>query len=165
MAHNRLIDVTLDASTLSRWSAEVEHERRVAIYDLLEDNHFRLLKTSRADYRGPYRLHLATQDGRLIFCVRDEEGLDLMIFQFALSPLRKVIRDYFAVCDSYYDAIRTKTPAQIEAIDMGRRGLHNEGSLMLRDRLADKIHVDDLTARRLFTLICALHMKGGAIVR
>lgn len=165
MTAHKLIDVTLDASTLNRWSAEVEHERRVAVFDLLEENSFELLKSTDEGYEGPYKLHLSTLDGRLVFDVRTEGDHPLMTFQLALSPLRRVIREYFAICDSYYEAIRTASPAQIEAIDMGRRGLHNEGSTVLQERLEGKVSVDMPTARRLFTLICALHLKGGQTVR
>lgn len=165
MTTKRLIDVTLDASTLTRWSAEVEHERRVAIYDLLEDNRFDLLKSADAEYPGPFKLHLSTLDGRLVFDVKNTGDETLMVFQLALSPLRRIIREYFAICDSYYEAIRTATPSQIEAIDMGRRGLHNEGSELLKERLDGKVEVDWDTSRRLFTLICSLHLKGGQTVR
>lgn len=165
MTTKRLIDVTLDTSTLTRWSADVEHERRVAIYDLLEENYFDLLKSAQEDYPGPFKLHLSTLDGRLVFDIKSETDETLMMFQLALSPLRRIIREYFAICDSYYEAIRSATPSQIEAIDMGRRGLHNEGSELLRERLDGKVQVDTDTARRLFTLICSLHLKGGQTVR
>ncbi|WP_374765133.1 UPF0262 family protein [Yunchengibacter salinarum] len=158
MADHRLISVDLDESTMGRWSADVEHERRVAIFDLLEENSFRLVHTSDPDYEGPYKLSLAKQEGRLVFDVFTDDDRPLMSFRLSMSPLRRVIRDYFAICDSYYEAIRSASPSQIEAIDMGRRGLHNEGSEQLRDRLDGKVTLDMDTARRLFTLISALHM-------
>ena len=161
MTNHRLIDVTLDESTISRWSADVEHERRIAVYDLLEENSFALLKSADEAYGGPYRLHLSTIEGRLGFDVRAAGGEDLMSFRLAMTPFRRIIREYFAVCDSYYEAIRSASPSQIEAIDMGRRGLHNEGSELLMARLDGKIRVDMPTARRLFTLICVLHLKEG----
>lgn len=165
MSTRRLISVTLDASTTRDWSVDVEHERRVAIFDLLECNSFHLVKTSDENYEGPYKLHLSVLDGRLVFHVMDEAEGALMTFQLAMSPLRKIIREYFAICDSYYEAIRSATPGRIEAIDMGRRGLHNEGSELLQQRLSGRVEVDTETARRLFTLICSLYMTGGQAVR
>lgn len=161
MADHRLIDVTLDDSTVARWSADVEHERRIAIFDLLEENSFSLLKSADETYEGPYKLHLSTIEGRLGFDVRASDGSDLMSFRLAMTPFRRIIREYFAICDSYYEAIRSASPSQIEAIDMGRRGVHNEGSELLRERLDGKIEIDMQTARRLFTLICVLHLKEG----
>jgi uncharacterized protein (UPF0262 family) len=148
---NRVIDIVLDERTLSARSAEVEHERQVAIFDLLEDNRFSL---SGAD--GPYRLHLAVHESRLVFDVRAESGRKLRDIVLSLTPFRKVVKDYFMICESYYAAIKKLSPSQIEALDMGRRGLHNEGSEVLRERLAGKVDLDLDTARRLFTLICAL---------
>lgn len=153
---DRLVDVALDAASLAAASADAEHERRVAIFDLLESNSFALEGVA----RGPYRLTLSTSDQRLVFRVDAEDGEEVHTFILSLAPFRKVIRDYFLVCDSYHAAIRTATASQIEAIDMGRRGLHNEGSELLSERLAGKVRVDFDTARRLFTLICALHVRG-----
>ena len=153
---DRLIDVTLDEASLAAASADAEHERRVAIFDLLEANVFAV---EGAD-GGPYRLGLSIVDQRLVFGIAGEAGADVKTVILSLAPFRKVIRDYFLVCDSYFTAIRQATPAQIEAIDMGRRGLHNEGSELLTERLAGKIRTDFDTARRLFTLICALHVRG-----
>ena len=152
---SRLIDVELDES-IGRSTPDIEHERAVAIYDLLEDNSF-----APVDHEdGPYALHLSIAENRLVFDIRSEEGAPVMAHLFSLTPLRRIVKDYFMICDSYYKAIRTSTPSQIEAIDMGRRGLHNEGSELLMERLKEKIAVDFDTARRLFTLICVLHWKG-----
>jgi uncharacterized protein (UPF0262 family) len=153
---NRLADIRLDEASLAAASADAEHERRVAIFDLLEANSFALEGVD----AGPYALALSIVDQRLVFRVEKESGDEVHTFILSLSPFRKVIRDYFLVCDSYYSAIRSATPAQIEAIDMGRRGLHNEGSALLTERLAGKVAIDFDTARRLFTLICALHVRG-----
>ena len=152
----RLVKVTLDEGSIGRSSPDIEHERAVAIYDLLEDNSF-----APVDHDGgPYALHLSIAENRLVFDIRSEDGAPVMAHLFSLTPLRRIVKDYFLICDSYYKAIRTSTPSQIEAIDMGRRGLHNEGSELLMQRLKEKIEVDFDTARRLFTLICVLHWKG-----
>jgi uncharacterized protein (UPF0262 family) len=152
----RLVKVTLDEGSIGRSSSDIEHERAVAIYDLLEDNSF-----APVDHEGgPYALHLSISENRLVFDIRNEDGTPVMAHLFSLTPLRRIVKDYFLICDSYYKAIRTSTPSQIEAIDMGRRGLHNEGSELLMERLKEKIAVDFDTARRLFTLICVLHWKG-----
>jgi len=152
----RLVKVTLDEGSIGRSSPDIEHERAVAIYDLLEDNSFQPLDHD----GGPYALHLAITENRLVFDIRQQDGTPLMAHLLSLTPFRKIVKDYFMICDSYYKAIRTATPTQIEAIDMGRRGLHNEGSELLKERLKEKIDVDFDTARRLFTLICVLHWKG-----
>ena len=161
MTSRKLIDVTLDQSTVVRWTADVEHERRIAIFDLLEDNSFHLLKSADNTYEGPYKLHLGTIEGRLQFDVKNTDDQILMSFRLAMTPFRRIIREYFAICDSYYEAIKSSSPSQIEAIDMGRRGLHNEGSTLLMERLDGKLEIDMLTARRLFTLVCVLHLKDG----
>lgn len=160
MTDQRLIDIQLDESTVIRWSADVDHERRIAIYDLLEDNSFELLKSSDAAYSGPYTLLLSVVEGRLVFDIGDTEKNPLFSFRLAMSPFRRIVREYFAICDSYYEAIKSASPRQIEAIDVGRRGLHNQGSELLQERLAEKVLVDHQTARRLFTLVCVLHLKG-----
>ncbi|MBL4789661.1 MAG: UPF0262 family protein [Kordiimonadaceae bacterium] len=157
----KLVDVTLDESTLVRWSADIEHERRIAVFDLIEENSFELLKSADPNYPGPYKLHIGTVEGRLSLEIKTKDDEVLMNFRLAVSPFRRIIRDYFAICDSYYEAIKSASPSQIEAIDMGRRGLHNEGSELLMERLEDKIKLDMDTARRLFTLICVLHLKDG----
>ena len=152
----RIVDITLDEESVVRRSADVEHERAVAIYDLLEENVFAPV----GDYRGPYRVHLGIRENRLVIDIRDEADETLGTVILALSPFRRIIKDYFTVCESYFEAIKTASPSRIEAIDMGRRGLHNEGSDLLRTRLDGKIAVDFDTARRLFTLICVLHIRG-----
>jgi uncharacterized protein (UPF0262 family) len=155
---HRIARVALDERTVVRRSAEVEHERAVAIFDLIEDNHFRPVD---CPDRGPFALHLGVEDNRLVFDIRaenEEETLTKVVLP--ISTFRTIVRDYFMVCDSYYQAIRRASPSQIEAIDMGRRGLHNEGSELLRERLAGRIEIDHDTARRLFTLICILHIRG-----
>jgi len=152
----RLVGVELDEASISRSTPDIEHERAAAIYDLLDDNHF----APAGHAGGPYRLVIALVDRKLVFDVRDEAGKPIVAHGLSLTPLRKVVKDYFLICDSYYNAIRTATPSQIEAIDMGRRGVHDEGSQILAGRLEGKIAVDHGTARRLFTLVCALHWKG-----
>ncbi|WP_137043226.1 UPF0262 family protein [Pseudolabrys sp. FHR47] len=152
----RLVGVTLDEASIGRSNPDVEHERAVAIYDLLELNQFAPVGHD----GGPYTLHLSINDNRLVFDIRSEDGTPVVAHLFSLSPLRRIVKDYYMICDSYYQAIRTATPDKIEAIDMGRRGIHNEGSRILIERLKDKVTVDMDTARRLFTLICVLHWKG-----
>ncbi|SFI33811.1 UPF0262 family protein [Aerobium aerolatum] len=154
-AKARLADVTLDES-IGRSTPDVEHERAVAIFDLIEDNSFQPV----GDDGGPYRLRLSLVDAKLVFSVTREDDEPVVTHILSLTPFRRVVKDYFMICESYYDAIRSSTPSQIEAIDMGRRGLHNEGSQTLMDRLAGKIDVDFDTARRLFTLVCVLHWRG-----
>lgn len=154
-AAERLIGIELD-DTIGEAPPDIEHERAVAIADLIEENDFRPAGAP----GGPYRLKLLTDAGRLVFDVRDRNGEPLVVHILSLTPLRRVMRDYFLICDSYYEAIRTATPSQIEAIDMGRRGVHNDGSEILRDRLAGKIAVDRDTARRLFTLIGVLQRRA-----
>jgi uncharacterized protein (UPF0262 family) len=152
----RIVDIALDEHSLARRSPEVEHERAVAMFDLLEDNDFHLVGSD----EGPYKLHLGIFEQRLVFDVRSADDRKLRDIVLSLTTFRKVVKDYFLICESYYDAIKKRGPSQIEALDMGRRGLHNEGSELLRERLAGKIEIDLDTARRLFTLICALHLKG-----
>ena len=152
----KLIVVELDDASVIRCNPEVEHERRVAIYDILEDNDFALVEGA----AGPYRLSLGVAENRVTFDVRDGSDTRLSRFHLPLTPFRGVIRDYFTICESYYEAIRTARLSRTEAIDIGRRSLHNEGAKLLRERLADRVEVDGDTARRLFTLICVLHVKG-----
>ena len=154
--NKKIVGIFLDEHTVLRRSPQVEHERKVAIYDLLEENHFNPI----GDYGGPYNLHLSIEENRLVFDIRTADDANLTRFFLPTTPFRKIIKDYFLICDSYYQAIKTSTPSQIEAIDMGRRGIHNEGSELLKERLAGKVDVDDNTARRIFTLICVLHIKG-----
>jgi len=153
---NRLIAVKLDEESIGRSNPDVEHERAVAIYDLLEDNVF----APDGDEDGPFALHLSITGSRLMFDIRREDGSPVMAHLLSLTPLRRIVKDYYTVCDSYYAAIRTATPDRIEALDMGRRALHDEGSNILMERLARKVKLDFDTARRLFTLICVLHWKG-----
>lgn len=152
----RLIAVDLDEASIAPRGPDVEHERKIAIFDLLEQNRF----APAGAEKGPFKLRLAIEENRLVFDISHEDDTPRAKHILSLTPLKRVIRDYFVVCDSYYQAIRSATPSQIEAIDMGRRGLHNEGSQALMDRLSGKIDVDLDTARRLFTLICALHTKA-----
>lgn len=152
----RLVEITLDEESIGRSGPDIEHERAVAIYDLIEDNSFR----PAGHDGGPYTLRLSMADNRLVFDIRLTDGTAVMAHLLSLTPFRRIVKDYFLICDSYYQAIRTATPDRIEAIDMGRRGLHDEGSRILMERLKDKVTVDFDTARRLFTLICVLHWKG-----
>ena len=152
----RLVAVHLDERSIGRGSPDQEHERASAIYDLLEENAF----APAGSEAGPFALTILLQEGRLVLDVRDEGGDPVATHILSLTPFRRVVRDYFAICESYYAAIRTALPQQIETIDMARRGVHNEGSELLRDRLAGKIDIDFKTARRLFTLVSALHWRG-----
>jgi uncharacterized protein (UPF0262 family) len=154
--NHRLSRIQLDEKTLVRRTPEVEHERAIAIYDLLEENHFRPV----GDYQGPFSLHIGLVDNRLVLDVRNDKEEGLLEVALPLVPFRRIVKDYFMVCESYYAAIRRSTPEQIEAIDVGRRSLHNEGSEVLRERLAGKVDIDFETARRLFTLVCVLHIRG-----
>ena len=151
-----IASLDLDEQTVVRRSADVEHEREVAIFDLLEQNYFHPVGS--AD--GPYHLNLGIQENRLAFDIQLESREPHAKILLSLTPFRRIVKDYFLICESYYDAIKKASPQQIEAIDMGRRGLHNEGSEILKDRLDGKIDLDFDTARRLFTLICVLHIKG-----
>ncbi len=153
---SRLTSITLDDASIGRNTPEVEHERRLAIADILEGNHFHLVDGP----AGPYVLELAMVEQRLVFHVLSEESRPLATHILSLSPFRRLVKDYFLVCESYYEAIKTAPSTRIEAIDMGRRGLHDEGSKLVQERLAGKISLDFNTARRLFTLLCALHWKG-----
>ena len=153
---SRLAAIALDEKSTATQNPNIEHEREVAIFDLLEGNHFAL--EGRDD--GPYTLNLAIVEDRLVFTVGNEAGETLVTHLLSLTPLKRIMKDYFLICESYYQAIRAAPPSRIQAIDMGRRGLHDEGSNVLMERLSGKIGVDLDTARRLFTLICALHWKG-----
>jgi uncharacterized protein (UPF0262 family) len=152
----RLIEVTLDEASIGAISADAEHEREVAIFDLLEKNSFAL----DGHDGGPYTLHLSLSENRLVFTVGDSNRAPIQHIMLSLSPFRRIVKDYFLMCESYYQAVKTSPPSRIEALDMGRRGLHDEGSMLLKERLKGKILIDVPTARRLFTLICALHWKG-----
>jgi uncharacterized protein (UPF0262 family) len=152
----RLAAVTVDEASIGRSSREVEHERAVAIYDLVAENSFRPCGHD----GGPYTLRLAISGNRLVFDIRLTDGTPVIAHMLSLAPFRRIVKDYFTVCDSYYAAIRTATPDRIEALDMGRRALHDEGSRIVTERLKRKVDLDSDTARRLFTLITVLHWKG-----
>jgi uncharacterized protein (UPF0262 family) len=160
MADPRIIDVELDERTIIWRSADVEQERRIAIFDLIEENHFAPQRQHPDGYAGPYRIALSVEEGRLALAIKREDGTPLETLVLALGRFRRPIKDYFAICDSYYQAIRAATPQQIETIDMARRGIHNQAAELLIERLEGKIAVDFDTARRLFTLICVLHIRG-----
>ena len=155
-SNNRIVAVTLDEESIGRSGPDIEHERAIAIYDLVEQN---LFAPADAD-NGPFTLHLGITGSRLMFDIRREDGSAVVVHLLSLTPFRRIVKDYFLICDSYYQAIRTATPDKIEAIDMGRRGIHDEGSRTLQERLKGKVRVDFETARRLFTLISVLHWKG-----
>lgn len=154
-ADARIVKIDLDEKSLARATADIEHERKVAIYDLLEENRFAPAGAG----PGPFELGLSIVERRLVFDVRRVGGAQVGQMHLSLTPFRKIIKDYFMLCESYYDAIRNAAPAQIETVDMARRAMHNEGSEILMERLKDKIEVDQNTARRLFTLICSFHMR------
>ncbi len=153
---SRLIAITLDEKSTSTTNTNIEHEREVAIFDILEGNAFAI----EGHDEGPYKLNLGLSEDRLVLAVTDAAGAPVVTHMLSLTPLKRIMKDYFLICESYYEAIRTAPPSRIQAIDMGRRGLHDEGSRTLLERLSGKITVDLDTARRLFTLICALHWKG-----
>ncbi len=152
----RLAGVTLDERTMVRRTRQIEQEREIAIYDLMEANRFEPVGSQ----GGPYHLVLGVEENRLVFDIKLEDGSAHAKVLLSLTPLRGAIRDYFLICESYFKAIRHAPPSQIEALDVGRRGAHDEGSTLLRERLKGKIEIDFDTARRLFTLICVLHLKG-----
>ena len=153
---NRIVAVTLDEESIGRSGPDIEHERAIAIYDLVEKNLF----APEGAATGPFTLHIGITGNRLMFDIRREDGAPVVAHLLSLTPFRRIVKDYFMICDSYYQAIRTATPDKIEAIDMGRRGIHDEGSHTLMDRLKGKVRIDFETARRLFTLISVLHWKG-----
>ena len=152
----RIAKITLDEKTVVRRNADIEHERAVAIFDLLEENSFAPV----AGYDGPFHLDLGIEDNRLVLDIRGTDDVSRERIVLSLAPFRGIVKDYFLICESYFAAIKRASTMQIEAIDMGRRGLHNEGSELLRERLADKVVLDLNTARRLFTLVCVLHIRG-----
>ena len=154
---SKLCDVKIDDSGLPTPTPEIEQERKVAIFDLLEDNIFVLPK---APTEGPFALELAIRERKLVFDLSTSDGEKAAEFHLSLSPFRQVVKDYFQICESYFDAVKKLPPSQIETIDMARRGIHNEGARVLIDRLEGKADVDNDTARRLFTLICVLHFGG-----
>jgi uncharacterized protein (UPF0262 family) len=152
----RIVDIQLDGGSIIRWSREVDHERQVAIFDLLEENQFELSD----GFPGPYRLGLSLRDANLVMAIAADDNGASKEIALSMRPFRKLIKDYFLVCETYFEAIRVASPSRIEAIDMGRRGLHNEGATLLLETLDGKIRTDTETARRLFTLICVLHIRG-----
>ena len=154
-ARFRIVKIELDERSLAPATADIEHERKVAVYDLLEENYFHPIGAE----DGPFELYLSNVERRLVFDVRLAGGDALGQVHLSMTPFRRIIKDYFMLCESYYDAIRTAAPSQIETIDMARRAMHNEGSDILQERLKDKIDLDENTARRLFTLICSFHMR------
>lgn len=164
MADPRISHIALDEATILWRNADIEQERRIAIFDLIEENLFKPIRAFEAGYEGPYRLRLSVEDGRLALHVageeNGEEGAELETLILGLGRFRRLIRDYFAICDSYYQAIRKATAQEIETIDMARRGIHNEAAELLLERLDGKVETDFATARRLFTLICVLHIRG-----
>jgi uncharacterized protein (UPF0262 family) len=155
-SNDRLVAIHLDEASIARPSATIDHEREVAIFDLLDGNSFAVVGRD----AGPYKLTLAIAEDRLVFMVGTQTQDAIITHLLSLTPLRRIMKDYFIVCDSYYQAIRTQPPSRIQSIDMGRRALHDEGSRQLSQRLDGKITIDHDTARRLFTLICALHWRG-----
>ncbi|MBY0381257.1 MAG: UPF0262 family protein [Xanthobacteraceae bacterium] len=155
-ANNRLVAVTLDEDSIGRSGPDIEHERAVAIYDLIEENVF----APEGAPEGPYALRIGISENRLMFDIREQDGSPIIVHLISLSPFRRIVKDYFMICDSYHQAIRSATPDKIEAIDMGRRGVHNEGSQTLMERLQGKVRMDFETSRRLFTLLTVLHWKG-----
>ena len=159
-ALSKLVHVELDDRGLPAPTPEVERERKVALFDLMEENVFGLVQRGDTPVpEGPYRLMLSIKDRRVVCDVRTEDDQPASEFHLSVSPLKQVINDYFQICESYFDAVKKLPPAQIEAIDMGRRALHNEGSELLQARLDGKVMTDFKTARRLFTLICVLQSK------
>ncbi len=154
MADPRIIDVKLDERTIIRRNDDVEQEKKIAIFDLLEGNHF-----DPAGHQGPFRILLRVEDNRLVIDLKDEAGAALDTIRLGLGRFRRLIRDYFAICDSYYKALRSDAPHRIEAVDMARRAVHNEAAELLKDKLDGKVELDFDTARRLFTLVCVLHIK------
>ncbi len=151
----RIIAIELDEKSIVRWKPEIELERNVAVFDLLEGNSFKI-----ADFSGPYRVLLSLRENRLVFDVQARDGADQAELLLTVRPFRRVIKDYFLICESYLQAIKGATPSRIEAIDMARRGLHNEGSDLLKEAFGERVSMDHDTARRLFTLICVLHIRG-----
>lgn len=160
VAHSRIIDIELDTYSIFWRSADAEQERRVAIFDLIERNHFALLGDATESEPGPYKLHLATSEGRLVLTIKRADDTLIACYVLGMARFRRPIRDYHAICESYFQAVRQSTPQMIETIDMARRGVHNEAAQLLIEKLAGKVELDFDTARRLFTLIAVLHIKG-----
>jgi uncharacterized protein (UPF0262 family) len=157
----RIVDIQLDERTVVRRTPEIDHDRAVAIFDLLEENHFKPVEAE----GGPFVVHLSIEEGRLVMDILEEDGSRYGKHILSLRPLSRAVKDYFEICASYYDAIKTASPQKIEALDMARRGVHNEAAELLKDRLASKVEVDMDTARRLFTLISVLHLRPEGVPR
>ena len=160
MSDPRISHIELDEATILWRNANIEQERRIAIFDLKEENSFKPLRSFAAGYEGPYHLRLSVADGRLAFAITGEDGQELETLILGLGRFRRPIREYFAICESYYQAIRKATAQEIETIDMARRGVHDHAADLLLERLEGKVETDFITARRLFTLICVLHIRG-----
>jgi uncharacterized protein (UPF0262 family) len=155
-SRDRLVEITLDAKSLGRANPNIEHEREVAIFDILDGNAFGIDGMD----AGPYRLNLSLVDDRLSLTITPSSEAEIVEHTIALTPLKRIVKDYFMICESYYEAVRTAPPARIQAIDVSRRALHDEGSTLLKEKLLPRVIVDADTARRLFTLVCSLHWKG-----
>lgn len=155
-SRDRIADIVLDPKSVARANVNVEHEREVAIFDILDGNSFAVA----GEDRGPYKLNLALVDDKLVLIIASQNGDPVAEHAIPLTPLKRIMKDYFLVCESYYEAVRTAPPSRIQAIDVNRRSLHDEGSVMLRDKLSGRVDIDAGTSRRLFTLVCALHWKG-----
>lgn len=155
-SNNRIVAVTLDEESIGRSGPDIEHERAIAIYDLIEQNLF----APEGAHVGPFMLHIGITGSRLMFDIRREDGTPVVAHLLSLGPFRRIVKDYFMICDSYYQAIRKATATEIETIDMARRGVHNEAAELLLERFDGKVETDFATARRLFTLICVLHIRG-----
>ncbi|HTN15561.1 MAG TPA: UPF0262 family protein [Sphingomonadaceae bacterium] len=160
MDDHRISHIALDEATILWRNADIEQERRVAIFDLIEENRFKPVRAAAAGLTGPWRLKLSVLDGRLSMEISDEAGNPVETLLLGLARFRRPIREYFAICDSYYQAIRKASAQEIETIDMARRGIHDQAARLLLERLEGKVETDFATARRLFTLICVLHIKG-----
>jgi uncharacterized protein (UPF0262 family) len=160
MSDPRIIDITLDERTILWRNADIEQERKVALFDILNENYFKPLRPAFDGYAGPYKVALRVEEGRLAIDIQRADGSAVETIGLGMMRFRRAIKDYFAICDSYYQAVRQQTPQQIETVDMARRGLHNEAAELLRERLDGKVELDFDTARRLFTLICVLHIRG-----
>ena len=160
MSDPRIIHIDLDQHSIIWRSAEIEQERRIAIFDLLEGNHFKPERVHADGYAGPYRLNLRVEEGRLVFDIYREDESHLEAIILGMARFQRPIREYWAICDSYFQAVRAATAQHIETVDMARRGIHNEASEMLKEKLEGKIDIDFDTARRLFTLICVLHIRS-----
>lgn len=160
MSEDRIAAITLDEATVLARGADVEREREAALRDLAVDSSFRPLRAAAGGHSGPWSLELAVVEGRLVLGVRDRDGADAGTIGLGLARFRRVVREYFAICDSYYKALRKASAQELETVDMARRAIHDRGTGYLEEALEDKVELDHPTARRLFTLICVLHIKA-----